>query len=565
MFTRVPPELKKFNDGEDRVNKALRSLFEGKNFYSIHSLTLANHPKKMEGEADFVLVTDFGIFCLEVKGGTVKRENGNWFYSGEWHGPRSPFDQASEATYPIIKWLERQNPERKRKFVVGWGVVFPDIKFDDEDPGWDAAQICDRRHFPNNFESFLQGLGKYWEATRRKAHRVTNTRIPDASDLKWAVRTIRPNIAHFSLLELEESRNELVLLEDRLGVYLDQLVSSHLFRSVISGIAGTGKTVLLREAVECIDDEASVMFLCFNATLAREFRSIFRHKENVTAVHYEQLKRDILTASDKETRRLSDDEFQDEVIEADTHAKLLHYDWLLIDEAQDFVNANNWEGLRCLIKGGQSKERYIVAFDGKAQSLMYDNFNASFFEELRNGSEFSLELRRNYRNPDNLARKAALLINEPINQIEVARTTISLPQLVIARPTNVELLSSLETKIKGIVSSGVSPEEITLLSFRRREDSVLNELKNLAGCRLWDLKRELSSEGPLFKGLNWSTVSSFKGLENHYILLIEGQKFNRTSDWWLSQLYVALTRAKTEFLYFGEETDACWEELSHVS
>ena len=93
----------------------------------------------------------------------------------------------------------------------------------------------------------------------------------------------------------------------------------------------------------------------------------------------------------------------------------------------------------------------------------------------------------------------------------------------------------------------------------------MNDLGSLAGCRLWDLKRELSSDGPLFKGLNWSTVSSFKGLENHYILLIEGQNFNRASDWWLSQLYVALTRAKTEFLYFGEETDACWQELSNVS
>ena len=61
-------------------------------------------------------------------------------------------DQEAHSTkhrrLPIhIRWLERQNPERKRKFVVGWGVVFPDIEFDDEDLGWDAAQICDKRNF----------------------------------------------------------------------------------------------------------------------------------------------------------------------------------------------------------------------------------------------------------------------------------------------------------------------------------------------------------------------------------------------------------------------------------
>ena len=183
----------------------------------------------------------------------------------------------------------------------------------------------------------------------------------------------------------------------------------------------------------------------------------------------------------------------------------------MIDEAQDFVNEKTGKG--CVVSSGGSQKKVYCCFDGKRSPLMYDNFNASFFQELRTGSEFPLELRRNYRNPDNLARKAALLIKEPIDEIEVARTTISLPQLVITRPTNAELVSSLETRIKSIVSSGVSPEEITLLSFRRREESVLNDLGSLAGCRLWDLKRELSSDGPLFKGLNWSTVSSFKGLE----------------------------------------------------
>ena len=69
--------------------------------------------------------------------------------------------------------------------------------------------------------------------------------------------------------------------EDRLAVYLDQLVSSHVFRSVISGIAGTGKTVLLREAVECIDDDASIMFLCFNATLARNSGQFFGIKKTL--------------------------------------------------------------------------------------------------------------------------------------------------------------------------------------------------------------------------------------------------------------------------------------------
>ena len=70
----------------------------------------------------------------------------------------------------------------------------------------------------------------------------------------------------------------------------------------------------------------------------------------------------------------------------------------------------------------------------------------------------------------------------------------------------------------------------------------------------------LGSQGQLFSELTWSTVNSFKGLENEYIILIEGENIVLT-EWHRILLYVALTRTKTEFHYMGNDKDNIWQEL----
>jgi superfamily I DNA/RNA helicase len=281
-------------------------------------------------------------------------------------------------------------------------------------------------------------------------------------------------------------------------------------------------------------------------------------------LHFDELKRRIAKNAGMDGIYLGDEMLQDAVIEADARDALKKYDWLLFDEAQDFVNTANWEALRCLLKGGSEKEKYILAFDGKAQSAVYNNFDEMFFNLVRNTCDFPLQLRRNYRNPNNIARKAALLIGEEEEKIEVGREFLALPKLRVVERDKLSIFSKITSDIKQLTASGVDESDITVLTFKKREDSVLFGVKDLQGRKLKDVKRELNSEGALLDMVTWSTVSSFKGLENHYIFLIEGENFNRNGDWWRSQLYVALTRAKTEFRYYGRVDDECWKELTNA-
>ena len=74
MIFNVPSSFKGSNEGERKVHERLAQLFPGKKYFALHSVGLSQHQEKVNGECDFVIISDLGIFCLEVKGGPVERK-----------------------------------------------------------------------------------------------------------------------------------------------------------------------------------------------------------------------------------------------------------------------------------------------------------------------------------------------------------------------------------------------------------------------------------------------------------------------------------------------------------
>ena len=77
---RVIPDVPYDNNSfaEQRVFEALKALQTDYPCVAFHSVMLPNHAYKRLGEADFVIVSRYGIFVLEVKGGGVSYINGRW-------------------------------------------------------------------------------------------------------------------------------------------------------------------------------------------------------------------------------------------------------------------------------------------------------------------------------------------------------------------------------------------------------------------------------------------------------------------------------------------------------
>ena len=68
MIYNIPAIFVKKNEGERRVHEAFTNLFEEKKYFSLYSIRLPGHKTKRTGECDFILISDRGILCLEVKG-----------------------------------------------------------------------------------------------------------------------------------------------------------------------------------------------------------------------------------------------------------------------------------------------------------------------------------------------------------------------------------------------------------------------------------------------------------------------------------------------------------------
>ena len=95
-------------DGEKAVYEALREDSGAKFWIVLHSLDLANHIAKVQGEADFiVIIPGQGVVVLEVKSHhNVKYDDRGWWMGNDTTpDPRGPFKQASQAMHSIRKYL----------------------------------------------------------------------------------------------------------------------------------------------------------------------------------------------------------------------------------------------------------------------------------------------------------------------------------------------------------------------------------------------------------------------------------------------------------------------------
>ena len=96
---------------ERRVFNLLKECFVGEDaFIAFHSFNLTSHDKKRVGEIDFLLLCKYGLFVLEVKGGRITQESGQWFTENS-QGKHSlgygPFRQANGALFAIEKVVKK--------------------------------------------------------------------------------------------------------------------------------------------------------------------------------------------------------------------------------------------------------------------------------------------------------------------------------------------------------------------------------------------------------------------------------------------------------------------------
>ena len=148
------------NLGEKAFREACKSQLSSQEGFILHSVGISQHPSKIYSEADFIVISTLGVFCLEVKGGEVLRRTDGiweigWQSTGKFYtSSEGPFKQSQACSAAVISLLRKH---RLQNVPVFWGVVFPHFEFIQNDPEWDEFQICDMRKL-GDIEKFLSEL-----------------------------------------------------------------------------------------------------------------------------------------------------------------------------------------------------------------------------------------------------------------------------------------------------------------------------------------------------------------------------------------------------------------------
>ena len=91
------------------AEKRLFALFEKElpaDWIVLHSLNLAAASSIRSRETDFVVISPYGVFCLEAKTGRVLVRDGQWFTGSDAsQATVNPFEQSNTAAVAIYKFL----------------------------------------------------------------------------------------------------------------------------------------------------------------------------------------------------------------------------------------------------------------------------------------------------------------------------------------------------------------------------------------------------------------------------------------------------------------------------
>jgi superfamily I DNA/RNA helicase len=550
--------------GEKEVFELFRNAPGTDDWVVLHSLGISRHVKRMYGEIDFVvLAPNLGIFCLEVKAGGVKRENGLWIFTNlqgkSFQKTVGPFEQARDGMFSLMKAVEGRfgKYDRLGNLLFGYGVMFTDIEFRENGPDMEQWQVYDLRSKNRPVTEYIKRLHE--NTKKRLEQKGLSIILPNKRDIDKLVSFLRNDFDIIVPMWHREqmAENEIIRLTEEQYACLDGMQFNR--RVLFEGGAGTGKTMLAVESARRSElKNQRVLFLCYNNLLADRLRKSLSDQRMVTVSTFHGFlrticKRDHLNEKhpDFYTRILPEKAFENIV-----EYGLEPYDKLILDEGQDLIRENYLDVLDLLIKGGLKEGEWQIFCDLKYQSIYSDQSREEMLKLLANRAQFaSFRLTKNCRNSRYIAEHALILSRADRDAYRVSEVE-GLPVDYYFFDDESDMCNKVMNVWKKLKDGGISPDSLTILSTRRWENSALSKVSG-SGLKIHDLtSRNSKSDG----SVGFSTIHSYKGLENKYIFIVDLDDLE--SDRIRELLYVGMTRAKLGlFLFIKSDLKETWSEI----
>lgn len=556
----ISPEVK--SNAERRIFKWFEKAPGTDKWIVLHSLGIATHNKVIYGETDFLVIAPkLGIFAIEVKGGRVRRENGIWYFTNRYgktnKKSRGPFEQARDGIFSIVDAIKKRADADHRhlgNILFGYGVMFPDIEFEAGGVEEEQWQVFDSRD-GDNVRQFIKRLSDgAWNKWESHYGEMSDDKLPDFADVKYIASILRGDFdfAVSMSTQLRNANEALISLTKEQYRCLDQLDDNP--RCLIHGPAGTGKTLLAVEEVKrSVSRGERVGLFCFNANLADWLEACFKDLP-------ESLRPEYIGTIHKYMTKIAKDAgfslqyphnpekvqsyYQTELPELATLAMLekgLQFDKIVVDEAQDLITEAYLEFFDASLERGLSRGHWTFFGDFSMQAIYTNGISGDkmidTLEQITSFIRFKLTI--NCRNTRPICKEIETVTGF-MAPSDLWTRVDGPPVQYITWSSMDDQCKRLKTLLDQLANAHIEPEDITILSPKKREDSVVSLLE---GYTIKDFKIPSGTD------ITFCTIQAFKGLENRIIILTDIESFSSEK-----LMYVGLSRACTGLYVLESES-----------
>lgn len=489
-----------------------------------HDYNLSTHPAskgKVEGQIDFILLSKYGILIIEVKGGGLKVEQNDQYFSFDKSGEfktQNPFNQSKEYTHTLKELLD------EGVFVYRAVVLPHEAGFKLMGPQLEGYKnlLFSKKNFSHLkdgddekainklFFDFLIDLAK---SSRSKILKELN---PSWSTEKISSKRFE-KYPELSSKKIKSLKSELFPVQSSYG-YNPETINTEIIlkenyetlkglrrnrKVIIQGAPGTGKTVLAKKFLaENILKQQKGIYYCAN--------KLIKSKIEHSIIRDYGVSNDLIEFKVYHINSINEDYTKD-------------IEFIIFDEAQEYFN----KGLFELIEKFEDElesPKLLVLYDPK-QTIIYNFNDIAFYTDFYIDNGFTHYLfDENYRcgQNENIISISNDLLNNKDIQPDVSATEIVGKLKVIK-----EIIA--ETKF-------VKSEQIILI-----DSSLIEDFKEIAKDYFKDFLEELVESNiniPSSK-IRYTTPIKYRGLENKSVYLITDNLSENSKV----QNYVAVTRA----------------------
>ena len=494
-------------------------------FHSVQWVKKGNKWKSTWKENDFLILNrKLGALVLEVKGGDIKCQGGVFHQINTETGEinildpnkkKDPLSQAIDGIYHYRKVIDNITADLSDRFPIEAAAWFSTCTVKDkidkfplkyrEVPGavlGDEDFAVGKQAIYNIFE-FYSNKGKV---------NITDT---EYEKILEAIATDFELITAPGVRKGELDHAFLKLTNEQTGL-LDYI--SEQKNATIQGVAGTGKTLIAKEAARRFGaDGRKVLFLCFNRFLFAYLQKTFPYSNvcyfNIHTFISKYRPGVDTTSSKKRAAELYKIE-----------KRMLDFDDVIIDEAQDFLN----EEILYFKEYSEIKEGHFFVFFDKNQLLTTKEVP----EWIRN-SECKLLLTKNCRNTYEIALTSYnvidITLDKKVMMINGEQTSIS-----FVKGTQQSYMGKLLRQLTDD-EHGYELSDIVILSLKSEKDSLMNGITNISGI---PITRDKTNASVMF-----TTASKFKGLESRVIIIVDIDENSFLDEERKRLFYVACSRA----------------------